>query len=501
MSNSLDISIHGPQRVAIVEQLVHICRYSPGLVLLEGDEGKSPVNFLRHMADLLRDELDFALLDIDHCDVLSIAAELVSQWYIYQAEEHMQTDVQSVHHYLDLGLQSGRLALIVIERASLLSDEAINFLIGMMARHSRLSILFAGVVDPRPLLRRAHQAEVPVQRIDIPDPVNVSDVKAVEENKSKISSNLSASNFDHTFSDETYELPDDGYEDDLFDLPPHLSEQRGRREPLIREKYSAGQRSTLDASDSILGVSTRLSAAQVWGAATMAKIRKKKPGGLLLILSCLTLLVLLLLVAANLQEFRSADIVEDDRSRVSAVVTAPLSPQAPLPQPSVATSTVVDTNTPIPATPPIAPAAVQPIAGTAEPQPVVVPENNEVANTVQPIPDQTVLQPKPDKIKVDPTINAPQLTEKQWRAKPNNYTIQIAAAHSEPNITKLAKKLSSSHPYYVYRTKRDGKPWFILIYGSFAGKQAASLVRDSLAPDIRKDSTPWVRKQGEVFAQ
>jgi hypothetical protein len=128
MSNSLDISIHGPQRVAIVEQLVHICRYSPGLVLLEGDEGKSPVNFLRHMADLLRDELDFALLDIDHCDVLGIAAELVSQWYIYQAEEHMQTDAQSVHHYLDLGLQSGRLALIVVERASLLSDEAINFL-------------------------------------------------------------------------------------------------------------------------------------------------------------------------------------------------------------------------------------------------------------------------------------------------------------------------------------------------------------------------------------
>ncbi len=499
MSNLLDISIHGPQRVAIVEQLVHICRYSPGLVLLEGDEGKSPVNFLRHMADLLRDELDFALLDIGHCDVLSISAELVSQWYIYQAEDHAQTDAQSVHHYLDLGLQSGRLALIVVERASLLSDEAINFLVGMMARHSRLSILFAGAVDPRPLLRRAHQAEVPVQRIDIPDPVNVSDGKAVEESNSKVSSNLSASNFDHTFSDETYELPDDGYEDDLFDLPPHLSEQRGRREPLIRERYSAGQRSTTDTTDSILGVSTRLSAAQAWGAATMAKIRKRKPSGLLLVLSCLTLLVLLLLVAANLQEFRSEDIAQVDLPNVPEAVTPPPPSQALSPPSPVTVTPVVENNEPVvPAPLPIVPVAVQ--AGATEPQPVVVPEN-EVTNTVQPIPDQAALQPKPDKIKVDPTINAPQLTEKQWRAKPNNYTIQIAAAHSEPNIIKLAKKLPSSQPHYVYRTKRDGKPWFILICGSFTGKQAASLVRDSLPPDIRKGSTPWVRKQGEVFAQ
>lgn len=78
MTNLLDISIHGPQRVEIVEQLVHICRYTPGLVLLEGDAGKSPVNFLRHMANLLRDELDFALLDTEHCDLPSIAAELVT---------------------------------------------------------------------------------------------------------------------------------------------------------------------------------------------------------------------------------------------------------------------------------------------------------------------------------------------------------------------------------------------------------------------------------------
>ena len=471
MNNSLDISIHGPQRVAIVEQLVHICRYMPGLVLLEGDAGKSPVNFLRDMADLLRDELDFALLDNNHCEISIITTELVSQWYIYQSEDNEQTDVQTIHHYLDIGLQSGRLALIVIERASLLTDEAINFLVSMMARHSRLTVLFAGIVDARPLLRRAQQAEVPVHRIDMPDA------------SESVSPNLSSSNFDHTFSDDSYAVPDDdAFEDDLYESDFLVAEPRGKREPLIGKQSPATQSSIrISTSDSVFGMSTHLSVVQAWGAATLAGIRKRKSGGaLLLMVGFLALVMLLLLMAIDSRD------ATDAVPALLEVTQLPSSPPvigAPVPS-SVATAVAAPAAVVAPASTTAVPTA-KPLTSA----PVI---ENKVAD---PVPVITEL------VNAKPVAKAVPFTEKQWRAKPANYTIQVAAAYSEKNIRELAAKLPVSSPHLVYQARRDSKPWFVLIYGSFATKQAASSARDSLAADLKKDSTPWVRKQGEIFAQ
>lgn len=473
MNNSLDISIHGPQRVAIVEQLVHICRYTPGLVLLEGNAGKSPVNFLRDMADLLRDELDFALLDNNHCEISFITTELVTQWYIYQTEDIDQTDVQSIHHYLDIGLQSGRLALIVIERASLLTDEAINFLVGMMARHSRLTVLFAGIVDARPLLRRAQQAEVPVHRIDLPDATD------------SVSSKLSSSNFDHTFSDESYAAPDDdGLDDDLYEPDFLVAEPRGKREPVVGREFAATQSSIrINTSDSVFGMSTHLSTVQAWGAATLASIRKKKSGGALLLMVGFLALVLLLLLMA---------IDSRDATKNVSTVMESAEPSSP---PPVIAATVASVATTVAAAP--AAVATQAQMVPAEPAeqsvtPTAVIENKVVADPAPVIPEQTKAKA------IEKAISS---TEKQWRAKPANYTIQVAAAYSEKNIRGLAAKLPNSPPHLVYQTKRDGKPWFVLIYGSFTTKQAAAAARDSLAVDLKKNSTPWVRKQGEIFAQ
>ncbi len=471
MNNSLDISIHGPQRVAIVEQLVHICRYTPGLVLLEGDAGKSPVNFLRDMADLLRDELDFALLDNNHCEISFIAAELVAQWYIYQSEDDEQTDVQSIHHYLDLGLQSGRLALVVIERASLLTDEAINFLVGLMARHSRLTVLFAGIIDARPLLRRAQQAEVPVHRIDLPD---VTD---------SVSSKLSSSNFDHTFSDESYAAPDDGLDDDLYEPDFLVAETRGKREPVVGREFAATQSSIrINASNSVFGMDTHLSTVQAWGAATLASIRKKKSGGaLLLMVGFLALVLLLLLMAIDSRDDNTAVPVTIE---VNQPLPAP--PPAPLDSTTAVESKVVS---PAAVVAP-APAIVEPAAKSLMPVSAV---ENKVVTPVLVTPE-----PPPKSKSVN---KAAPLTEKQWRTKPTNYTIQVAAAYSEKNIRELAAKLPVSSPHFVYQTKRDGKPWFVLVYGSFATKQEAASARDSLAAYLKKNSAPWVRKQGEIFAQ
>ncbi len=497
MNNSLDISIHGPQRVAIVEQLVHICRYSPGLVLLEGDAGKSPVNFLRDMADLLRDELDFALLDNTHCEVPVIAAELVSQWYIYQMAEHEQTDTQSVHHYLDLGLQSGRLALIVVERTSLLADDAINFLVGMMARHSRLTILFSGIVDARPLLRRAQQAEVPVHRIDMPDSADHSVLPVGQSEKTRAPPVLSASNFDHRFSDESYELPeDDALEDDLYELDSFVAETKGRREPIVTEQFAVTQ--PFNTSDSRLGVSTHLSAVREWGSATISGLREKKSGGFFLLLGGLIFVALLLLLVLYPRDIEVVSL-EQLPVKPAVVVTAEhnVSPDAPIIPPVIVSApeanSVVAPDKPAQPDVPVAMEQVAPAPST--PPIAVVNSGRDV------MPEQVGKKPKPDEAKANIATKTILVTEKQWRAKPDNFTVQVAAAHNEANIKRLETKLPLVQPHYVYRTTRNGKPWFILIYGSYAGKQAALAARDALPSEFRKGSTPWVRKQGEVFTK
>jgi cell division septation protein DedD len=517
MSNLLDISIHGPQRVAIVEQLVHICRYTPGLVLLEEDAGSSPVNFLRHMADLLRDELDFALLDSGHCDLMSITHELVAQWFIYQAEEHEQTAVQSVHHYLDLGLQSGRLALIVVERSSLLAENAMNFLVDMMARHSRLTILFAGIIDARSLLRRAQQAEIPVHRIDLHDSATPSASHVAKPDISKSSAHLSVSGFDHTFSDDSYELPedDDVFEDDLREPDAYAARSGGRREPVVGEQYATQSSVRFNTSDSMLGVSTRLSAVQEWGSATLASIRKNKQGGGLLLLGCLALVVLLLLFVRNSRDTGIPNNAGETVVGPALVVEAPPPARSSALPPAIGSAGksgdagTVEMHTqvgapPAPAVP--APVEVPPISGPPLPQPVSQQHETARPEQVASMPEQAPIPKRTTgelslATKVQSGARQARVTEKYWKAKPGNFTVQVAAAHGEANIRRLEAKLPAGQPHYVYSTIKNGKPWFILIYGSFSSKAAASSARDSLAVDISKDSKPWVRKQGEVFAQ
>ncbi|MCC7516347.1 MAG: hypothetical protein IT470_03295, partial [Pseudomonadales bacterium] len=168
MSGAFDVSIHGVQRVALIEQLVHACRYTPGVVLLEGEAGASPVNFLRQMADLLRDELDFALLPTSVSSVMDIAEVLIAQWSVRRSPHSEEDNIQLVHHYLDVALQGGRLALIVVEHSSMLPSPVRDFLVSLMARHSRLTVLFAGIVDASAILNCAQQLEVPVSRIELP---------------------------------------------------------------------------------------------------------------------------------------------------------------------------------------------------------------------------------------------------------------------------------------------------------------------------------------------
>jgi len=79
-----------------------------------------------------------------------------------------------------------------------------------------------------------------------------------------------------------------------------------------------------------------------------------------------------------------------------------------------------------------------------------------------------------------------------WSQDPNHYTVQLSAASSEQAIQADMRRISLPGEMTVVKTLRDGKPWYALIYGSFASKAAARGTIDRLPAQL-KQAGPWPR--------
>lgn len=79
-----------------------------------------------------------------------------------------------------------------------------------------------------------------------------------------------------------------------------------------------------------------------------------------------------------------------------------------------------------------------------------------------------------------------------WSQDPQRYTVQLAAAGSEMAIEAAMRRTTLAGELAVVQTLRGGKPWYALIYGSFAGRDVASGVIERLPESLRK-AGPWPR--------
>lgn len=79
-----------------------------------------------------------------------------------------------------------------------------------------------------------------------------------------------------------------------------------------------------------------------------------------------------------------------------------------------------------------------------------------------------------------------------WSQDPAHYSIQLAAASSEENILEAMRGLSLPGERVVVQTRRDGRPWYALIYGSFASVESARGTIARLPPALQQTG-PWPR--------
>jgi len=77
--------------------------------------------------------------------------------------------------------------------------------------------------------------------------------------------------------------------------------------------------------------------------------------------------------------------------------------------------------------------------------------------------------------------------------KPDHYTLQLFALSSEQNINNYIKKYGIESQAAYFKTLRDGKTLYVLVYGSYKDKSSASQAAGQLVKTL-KQAKPWARK-------
>ncbi len=79
-----------------------------------------------------------------------------------------------------------------------------------------------------------------------------------------------------------------------------------------------------------------------------------------------------------------------------------------------------------------------------------------------------------------------------WTQNPADYTVQLIALSSETGIKDYIKRYKLQSESVYFKTIRDGKSLFVLLYGRYSDKSQAVQAGAKLALQA-KDSKPWVR--------
>jgi DamX protein len=188
------------------------------------------------------------------------------------------------------------------------------------------------------------------------------------------------------------------------------------------------------------------------------------------------------------------------REPTAAEAAKPAVTEAPAP---TAEAPVVAAKPAPPSEPPKpAPAAKEPLTKeppTKEPLMKEPPTPTVVTPAPTPAPAAKVTAPAP-KVTAAPRVPAADagadlpLRDAAWlRAQnPQSYTLQLVAGNNIETLRQFMREHQLKNQLAVIETTRDGKPWYVLLYGLYADKQQAIDARSKLPAALLR-AEPWVR--------
>ncbi|MGB9098515.1 SPOR domain-containing protein [Erwinia sp.] len=147
---------------------------------------------------------------------------------------------------------------------------------------------------------------------------------------------------------------------------------------------------------------------------------------------------------------------------------------------------------------PTAPATVAPGGNTSAPatsKPVTSqPRHQAPAATHKPAASKPVAK---ESKQTAPATHSSSGTAKASASVPGgSYTLQLSSASRSDTLNAWAKKQNLSS-YHVYKTARNGQPWYVLVSGSYATPADAKRAVASLPAEVQAQK-PWVKPVSQV---
>lgn len=77
------------------------------------------------------------------------------------------------------------------------------------------------------------------------------------------------------------------------------------------------------------------------------------------------------------------------------------------------------------------------------------------------------------------------------------YTLQLVGSSDRNAAIRYIRDRGLTNDAAYYATSRDGQPWYVVIYGNYADRDAAQAALLHLPPTLRAAS-PWIRQFGDI---
>ncbi|EJL82975.1 SPOR domain-containing protein [Pantoea sp. GM01] len=126
-------------------------------------------------------------------------------------------------------------------------------------------------------------------------------------------------------------------------------------------------------------------------------------------------------------------------------------------------------------------------------------ETHAASTTTHKAPAATKSTPlKENNTHTTPARNAAPASSSASKSLPSggNYTLQLSGASKEESLNAWARKQNLSG-YHVYKTTRNGQPWYVLVSGAYATPADAKRAVASLPAEVRA-ANPWVKPLSQV---
>ncbi len=86
-----------------------------------------------------------------------------------------------------------------------------------------------------------------------------------------------------------------------------------------------------------------------------------------------------------------------------------------------------------------------------------------------------------------------------WDQDPGHYTLQLIAGRNADAVRAFIDRHDLRGQAVFYQTRREGEPWYVVVLGNHADRQAALAAREQLPAALREQS-PWPRPFSDIHA-